>query len=121
VRYATYEGLKAGAYSLAASTAVVLGATRLFPAFKRSLNVSAKTALIVSGCCQLLTSPPSRRPACLQRGGQPDGLVPPCPQISPAFGAFFLLGELAMNECAQKNRHLQRTAREAAARAAAHQ
>ena len=37
-------------------------------------------------------------------------------QVSPAFGAFFLIAELSMNECAQRNRHLQRTAKEAAAR-----
>ncbi|KAL4537247.1 hypothetical protein Ndes2526B_g04847 [Nannochloris sp. 'desiccata'] len=38
---------------------------------------------------------------------------------SPAFGAFFLYGELALNECAQKNRHLTRTAAAEAKRKAA--
>ena len=88
IREAVAEGAKAAAYSLAAASAAVFGAAHFFPGFKRSLNVSAKTALIVS----------------------------------PAFGAFFLLGELAMNECAQRNRHLQRTfqaARRAEAEAAA--
>ena len=39
-------------------------------------------------------------------------------QVSPMFGSFFLYGELGMNECAQRNRHLQRTF-EAAKRAKA--
>lgn len=47
MKFATYEGLKAAAYSLAASAAVVLGACKVSPGFNRSLNVSAKTALIV--------------------------------------------------------------------------
>jgi hypothetical protein len=40
-------------------------------------------------------------------------------QASPAFGAFFLYGELALNECTKKNRHLTRTAIAEAKRKAA--
>lgn len=48
MKQATIEGVKGAVYSLAASAAVVLGAAKVSPAFKRSMNVSAKTALIVS-------------------------------------------------------------------------
>lgn len=53
VRHATFEGLKAAAWSLALSATVVLGAARVSPNFARSLNVSAKTALIVSSFLRL--------------------------------------------------------------------
>lgn len=64
VKDATAEGLVGAVVALACSSATVLGACKLFPAFNRSLSVSGKTALIVT----------------------------------PAFGTFFLLAELRMNE-----------------------
>ena len=79
VKVALQEGFKAAGWSLAIASAVVLGAVRAFPSFARSLNVSAKTALIVT----------------------------------PPFGAFFLKGELAMNDCAQQHRYRLRQALQA--------
>ena len=43
------EGFKAGAIALAIAATAILGGTKLSPSFARSLSVSAKTALIVSG------------------------------------------------------------------------
>jgi hypothetical protein len=54
VRIASLEGGKAAITALAASSAVVLGACKLFPRFNRSLSVSGKTALIVSQHCWVL-------------------------------------------------------------------
>lgn len=48
VKAAATEGLRSGLTALAISSVVVLGACKLFPRFNRSLNVSARTALIVS-------------------------------------------------------------------------
>lgn len=48
VNEALVEGFKYGAYSLAASTTVILGACQLFPRFNRALSVSSRTALIIS-------------------------------------------------------------------------
>ena len=51
VKVASVQGAKDALLALAASSAVILGACKLFPRFNRSLSVSAKTALIVSRCC----------------------------------------------------------------------
>jgi hypothetical protein len=48
VNYALTEGAKYAGFSLAAAATVILGATKAFPGFNRSLSVSGKTALIVS-------------------------------------------------------------------------
>ena len=47
MKYAVSEGMKSAALALAVSATTVLGAARVSPGFNRSLNVSAKTALIV--------------------------------------------------------------------------
>ena len=48
MKSSAWEGLKAGLGAVAASTVAVLGATKAFPAFNKSLSVSSKTGLIVS-------------------------------------------------------------------------
>lgn len=85
VKDATAEGLLGATIALACSSAVVLGACKLFPAFNRSLSVSGKTALIVSvpaglllDCCPprmlvcrlLLAVRPALSPARSQRAQQ---------------------------------------------------
>jgi hypothetical protein len=54
VKVASAEGVRGAGIALATSTAVILGACKLFPSFNRSLSVSGKTALIVSGRCVCL-------------------------------------------------------------------
>ncbi|KAL4856830.1 hypothetical protein ACK3TF_002881 [Chlorella vulgaris] len=48
VKVASAEGVRGAGIALATSTAVILGACKLFPSFNRSLSVSGKTALIVT-------------------------------------------------------------------------
>jgi hypothetical protein len=48
VRTAIYEGLKAGGLGVAISSVLVLGASKLSPAFNKSLSISGKTALIIT-------------------------------------------------------------------------
>ena len=49
VKAATVEAFKWAGLTLAGASAVVLGACKLFPRFDKSLSVSSRTALIVSG------------------------------------------------------------------------
>ena len=132
-RHAVMVGFQAGGMALALSTIAIFGGIRLSPGFGRSLSVSAKTALIVSQFIFqyfLFTSPPpfffliyqikknikfKLIFSLLSISIHTANLTMHTFrfQVSPAFGAFFLYGELAMAECATANRHLQRTAAEA--------
>jgi hypothetical protein len=47
IRESIKAGLKTSAISLAISSAVILGISRFSPAFRKSLSVSSKTALII--------------------------------------------------------------------------
>ncbi len=49
MKEATVEGLVGAGMALACSSVVILGACKLFPRFNRSLSVSGRTALVVSG------------------------------------------------------------------------
>lgn len=102
VRRGLIAGGKGALSGFLGGAAVVGAANHFSSGFRSSLGVSGKTALVVSA---LVECADSQGAPILNAATDERSKVRCVVQVSPAFLLYFLLSELAVNECARQQRH----------------